>query len=66
MLVTGLILFHSPEQEAAARTSLEELSRSGEFGRPVVTEIRRAEAFYPAEEYHQRYLQKRGRAQCSN
>lgn len=58
------IFFHSPEQEATARASKEALERSGRFRRPIVTEIRAAAEFYPAEEYHQQYLAKRGQAHC--
>ena len=59
------IFFHTPEQEAAARASKEKLERSGKFGRPIVTEITPASAFYRAEEYHQQYLEKRGLAHCA-
>ena len=54
------IFFHSPEQEAAARASRERLPHA----QRVVTEIVPAKEFYPAEEYHQRYLEKRGAAAC--
>jgi peptide-methionine (S)-S-oxide reductase len=58
------IFFHGPQQESAARASKAGLERSGRFGRPVVTEIKPASEFYRAEEYHQQYLEKRGRASC--
>jgi len=58
------IFVHTPEQEAAARASKENLDRSGRFRRPIVTEIAPAPPFYRAEEYHQRYLEKRGLAHC--
>lgn len=60
----SVIFYRSPEQEAAARKSKEKLGASGRFSRPIVTEIVPAAAFYRAEEYHQRYLEKRGAASC--
>jgi peptide-methionine (S)-S-oxide reductase len=58
----SVIFFHTPQQESAAHASKDELERSGRFRRPIVTEIVPAADFYPAEEYHQRYLAKRGLA----
>ena len=58
------IFYHDPEQEAAARASQERLERSGAHKRPIVTEIVPAGPFYPAEDYHQQYLEKRGLATC--
>ncbi len=58
------IFFHTPEQEAAARALKEKLSQSGRFARPIVTEIAPASQFYRGEEYHQRYLEKRGQRAC--
>ncbi|MBZ5527209.1 MAG: peptide-methionine (S)-S-oxide reductase MsrA [Acidobacteriia bacterium] len=58
------IFFHSPEQEAAAKKSKADLQGSGKFSRPIATEITAATKFYRAEEYHQRYLEKRGAASC--
>jgi peptide-methionine (S)-S-oxide reductase len=60
----SVIFFHNPKQEAAARASQEKLDKSGKFRRPIVTEIVPAAPFYKAEDYHQRYLEKRGLASC--
>jgi len=58
------IFFHSPEQEAAAKKSKQALEASGKMRRPIATEITPAAPFWRAEEYHQRYLEKRGAASC--
>jgi peptide-methionine (S)-S-oxide reductase len=58
----SVIFFHTPEQEVAARASKEQLDRSRRFRRPILTEITPAPPFYRAEEYHQRYLERRGMA----
>lgn len=58
------IFFHSPGQKAAAEASRANLAESGRYKRPVVTEITPAGTFWRAEEYHQRYLEKRGLASC--
>jgi peptide-methionine (S)-S-oxide reductase len=60
----SVIFFHDPEQEKAARASKERLEKSGRFSRPIVTEISPAESFWRAEEYHQRYFEKRGGGSC--
>lgn len=56
------IFFHSPEQEQEAIASRER--EQANHSKPIVTEIVPAGEFYPAEDYHQRYLQKRGLATC--
>lgn len=53
------IFYHDDEQRRAARESRDRLQASGVFrGKPVVTEIRPFEVFYPAEDYHQDYAAK--------
>jgi peptide-methionine (S)-S-oxide reductase len=58
------IFYHSPEQEAQAKASKENLEESHRFSKPIVTQIVPAATFYEAEDYHQQYLEKRGLASC--
>lgn len=55
----SVIFYHSPEQEQAAKSSKRQLEGAGTYDQPIVTEIVPAQPFYRAEEYHQRYLEKR-------
>lgn len=59
----SVIFVHSAEQEAAAKSAKEELQEGSR--KPIVTEVISAPEFYPAEDYHQRYLEKRGLASCT-
>jgi peptide-methionine (S)-S-oxide reductase len=68
------IFFRTPAQEAAALRSRDAQQAALEAGdgrgllgrrRRVVTEITPATTFWPAEDYHQRYLEKRGQATCA-
>jgi peptide-methionine (S)-S-oxide reductase len=58
------IFTHSEDQERAAREHVARLQASGLYSDPIVTEIAPAPEFWRAEEYHQRYLEKRGRWGC--
>ncbi|HEY3332562.1 MAG TPA: peptide-methionine (S)-S-oxide reductase MsrA [Capsulimonadaceae bacterium] len=58
------IFTHSAEQQAAAEASKAALGASGQLRRAVATVIEPATTFWPAEEYHQQYLAKRGLANC--
>jgi methionine-S-sulfoxide reductase len=55
------IFYTSDEQRKIAERVKAEVDKSGKWSKPVVTEITRASEFYPAEEYHQDYLQKNPR-----
>ena len=52
------IFYHSEAQRQSAEASKAALAQSGRFGKPIVTEIVPASAFYPAETYHQQYYKK--------
>jgi len=52
------IYFGNEEEKKAAETSKDKLGKSGKFSKPIVTEILPAMAFYPAEDYHQKYYLK--------
>jgi peptide-methionine (S)-S-oxide reductase len=58
------VFFHTPEQEAIAKKLKATLDASGKFKRPIATEITAAGPFYRAEDYHQKYLEKRGATSC--
>lgn len=61
----SVVFFHSPEQEAIAQKIKTELEQTNSHykGR-IVTEITPAATFWRAEEYHQRYFEKRGGGTC--
>jgi peptide-methionine (S)-S-oxide reductase len=58
------VYFHNEAQKAEALASKERRQASGKHRRPIVTEVTPASAFFRAEEYHQRYLAKRGMPGC--
>ena len=58
------IFAETDQQFSEARAKIAELSAAGSFRKPIVTEVTSASTFWKAEEYHQRYLEKRGMVSC--
>lgn len=58
------VFYHTPEQAEIAKNKKQALEQSQRFKQPIVTEIVPATVFFPAEEYHQNYLNKRGQSGC--
>jgi peptide-methionine (S)-S-oxide reductase len=59
---SAIFVHDDEQQEAALRSKAAEQTR---YRRPIVTQIEPAQTFYEAEDYHQQYLEKRGRATCT-
>lgn len=50
------IFFETAEQQSLAIASIDKYNKSGMFKKPIVTEVKKLDAFYRAEEYHQHYI----------
>lgn len=54
----SVVFYHNDEQKQIAENYKKELNKTKAFGKPVVTEITKAQTFYVAEKYHQDYFNK--------
>ena len=61
----SVIFFHNSQQEKAARTLKNSLQESARYEKTIVTDIKPASTFWKAEDYHQRYFEKKGQVQCA-
>lgn len=52
------------EQRIEAQYKIDQLNQSGYYSQPIATTIETADTFWPAEDYHQHYLDKRGLGHC--
>ena len=55
---TTAVFYHNDDQKREVERSKEKLDKSGRFNRPIVTAVRKASTFYPAEDYHQDFYKK--------
>ncbi len=60
----SVIFTHNDEQFREAKARIAELNASGTYRNPIATQVVPATKFWRAEEYHQRYLEKRGMVSC--
>jgi len=60
----SVIFCENEDQKVVASDKKLELNASGRFRNEIITAIEPAATYWPAEEYHQKYLQKRGMASC--
>ena len=58
------VFWHDDKQRVATEQKISEIDASGKWPNPVVTQLTEAGIFWPAEEYHQRYLEKNGGGFC--
>jgi peptide-methionine (S)-S-oxide reductase len=60
----SVIFAHNDKQYSEARAKIAELNASGTYRHPIATQVLPAGTFWKAEEYHQKYLEKRGMVSC--
>jgi peptide-methionine (S)-S-oxide reductase len=60
----SVVFARSDEQMRQAQAKIAELNASGAYRKPIATRVEAAGTFWKAEEYHQRYLEKRGMVHC--
>jgi peptide-methionine (S)-S-oxide reductase len=58
----SIIFYHNKEQKKLAENSKNKLQKN--YNKKIVTEIKPAKDFFPAEKYHQKYLEKKGLSSC--
>lgn len=57
----SVIFYHNNDQKKQAEGKIASLDKSSQYSKPIATKIEPAKDFWRAEEYHQRYLEKRNK-----
>ena len=57
----SVIFYNSESEKTIAEEKIKQIDESGEHQEKVVTELRKTVTFYPAEEYHQDFIEKNGK-----
>ena len=60
----SVVFFHNQDQRQHAFEMRQQLTDKGTFKAPIITIIEAADRYYIAEDYHQKYLSKRGKTSC--
>lgn len=58
------IFYKDDNQKQVAERMIKQIDNSGKFKKPIVTTLEKFTKFWPAEEYHQKFVQKTGRGAC--
>jgi peptide-methionine (S)-S-oxide reductase len=58
----SIIFYHNEEQKIIAENSKHKIQKR--YNKRIATEIKHSKEFFPAEEYHQKYLEKQGLSSC--
>lgn len=62
----SVIFFHTPEQQAIAINSFQQLQDSGKYEKDIVTQIEPASDYWLASEEHQQYFEKRNQSRLQD
>lgn len=60
----SVVFYHTPDQKRLTIKKIDEFNHLGTYGKQVVTKVTPAGEYWAAEDYHQKYLHKRGQSDC--
>lgn len=61
---SAIFYLDDEQKQQAAAATIDKLTKEKKFKKPIVTEVTKASAFYPAEAYHQKFFEKNGYGAC--